>query len=29
VAVEVNDQGHVWPVWRQVFADFAQKVFQL
>ena len=28
VALEVNGQGHVWPVWRQVFAGFAQEVFR-
>jgi enterochelin esterase-like enzyme len=26
--LEVPDVGHVWPLWRQNFADFAQKVFR-
>jgi enterochelin esterase-like enzyme len=25
---EVPDVGHVWPLWRQNLATFAQKVFQ-
>jgi enterochelin esterase family protein len=25
---EVPDVGHVWPLWRQNFADMAQRVFQ-
>ena len=25
---EVPDMGHVWPLWRQNFADFVQKVFK-
>ena len=25
---EAPDMGHVWPLWRQNFTEFAQKVFQ-
>jgi enterochelin esterase family protein len=28
VTAEVDGQGHVWPVWRRVFADFLQTLFQ-
>ena len=28
LTVEVKGQGHVWPVWRQVFGDFVQSLFQ-
>jgi enterochelin esterase family protein len=28
VTVEVKGQGHVWPVWRQAFADFLQTLFR-
>jgi enterochelin esterase-like enzyme len=28
-AEEAPEVGHVWPLWRQNFADFAQKVFKL
>jgi enterochelin esterase-like enzyme len=28
LTAEVSGQGHVWPVWREVFGAFAQKVFQ-
>jgi enterochelin esterase family protein len=27
-AQEVPDVGHVWPLWRQNFADLAQRLFQ-
>ena len=27
VSVEVQGQDHVWPVWRQVLADFLQTLF--
>jgi len=26
--VEVPDQGHVWPLWRQNLTDFVQKAFK-
>ena len=26
-AQEVPDVGHVWPLWRQNFADLAQRLF--
>ena len=25
---EAPEMGHVWPLWRKNFADFAQKVFK-
>jgi enterochelin esterase-like enzyme len=28
VTSEVKGQGHVWPVWRQAFADFLQTLFR-
>jgi enterochelin esterase family protein len=28
VAVEIKGQGHVWPVWRHVFSEFVQTLFQ-
>jgi enterochelin esterase-like enzyme len=28
VTAEVKGQGHVWPVWRQLFGDFVQTLFQ-
>jgi enterochelin esterase family protein len=28
VTAEVKGLGHVWPVWRQLFADFVQTLFQ-
>ncbi len=27
VTIEVKGQGHVWPVWRQLFSDFVQTLF--